>query len=373
MIYLDKQKAKVLIIATTKFELDGITNVILNYYRSMDKSNIQIDLLTPNLVNKTLKKEIESHGSNVITIKGRTKNPILYVHRLSKIIKRNNYNIVHAHGNSCTLAFEMYAAKKGGAKVRISHSHNTRTKYVFLNKILRKSFESNYTHAFACGQDAGKWLFRNENFEVIKNGIDINKFKFNYNDRKIYRKKLNLEGKKVIGHIGHFSYQKNHDFLIDIFNELVSLDTKYRLLLVGDGPLRSNIEQKVNRLGLSKKVILLGKSNDVPNLMQAMDKIVMPSRFEGLPLTLVEAQTACLPCYVSNTVTEEIALTDLVEFISKDATAREWALKINQVKNISRKNIKSSISEEIIAKGYSIFDNAQRMKELYIQYLRDSN
>jgi glycosyltransferase involved in cell wall biosynthesis len=368
---LKSKKLRVLIIATTNFELDGITNVILNYYRAMDKSDMQIDIVTPNDIRDDLRIEIESFGSKIYKINGRTKNPISYIKKLSTLICENNYLIVHAHGNSCTLALEMLAAKFGGAKVRIPHSHNTKTKYSFVNKMLRKIFDLTYTHAFACGQKAGEWLFNKEPFVIINNGISIENYKFNLEVRQKYREKYNLNGKKVIGHVGHFNHQKNHDFLIDVFAEIFKIDNSYRLLLIGDGKLRPDIENKVNELGLTEEVIFTGKSLDVPQLMQAIDMVVMPSRYEGLPLTLVEAQAACLNCFVSDTVSNEVAITELINFLSLEITPKEWADRIYSCNRINRDEKKETVLNQIIMAGYSIKNNAENLKKLYSKYYYD--
>ncbi|MGH4140379.1 glycosyltransferase family 1 protein [Clostridium sp.] len=360
---------KVLIIASTKFELDGITNVILNYYRAMDKADMQIDFVIPNYISDDLKAELESFGSNIFKISNRTKYPISYISKLTKLVREKNYNIVHAHGNSCTLALEMYSAKKGNAKVRIAHSHNTKTKYRIVHKLLRRIFDASYTQAFACGQKAGEWLYNGKKFEIINNGIDINKYKYNAEIRQKYRNKYNLNGKKVIGHIGYFCYQKNHEYLIDIFAELFKLDKNYRLILIGDGELRVNIENKIKKLGLYDWVVFTGKTLDVPQFMQAMDMIVMPSRFEGLPLTLVEAQSACLQCFVSDSVSKEVEITDLVQFIALEKSPKEWANQINNSIPVNRGEIASVIYNKIVDEGFNITDNAKIMKALYNQYI----
>ncbi|MFE5426924.1 glycosyltransferase family 1 protein [Peribacillus simplex] len=365
---MNYKKKKILIISTTKFDLDGITNVILNYYRAMDKTDMIIDFVIPNEIRNDLKVEIESLGSKIYKISGRTKNPLIYFKKLKKLIQENKYHIVHAHGNSCTLALEMFAAKKGGAIVRIPHSHNSKNKFKLVHKLLRRTFNSNYTHAFACGQLAGEWLYQDKPFEIINNGIDVSRYSFNIETREQYRNKYNLNEKIVIGHIGHFTFQKNHDFLIDVFAELYKVNNKYRLVMIGGGDLRVTIEEKVQLLGLSDAVIFAGKSLEVPQFMQAMDMIIMPSRFEGLPLSLIEAQAACLPCYVSDTVSKEVGVTDLVNFISLKKSSIEWATIINERVLEDRNQVVETINNQIISAGYSITENAKAMKELYRLY-----
>ena len=364
-----KKRIKLLIIATTRFDLDGITNVILNYYRTMDKSNMKIDFVIPNKIRKDLEEELTIGGSNIYRIKERNKNPIRYFKKLKNTIKKNRYDIVHAHGNSCTLALEMYAAKKGGAKVRIPHSHNTTTKHRILNALLRNIFEANYTHAFSCGQLAGEWLYKDKSFKIMNNGIEVEKFKYNQCTRRLYREKYNLKGKKVVGHIGHFSYQKNHEYLVKIFSELYMLDDDYRLLLIGDGKLKTKIENMVNELELNESVIFMGKTLEVPELLQVMDCLVMPSRFEGLPLTLVEAQSASLPCFVSDVVSKEVGITELVNFISLDKSPKEWAKIIHTADNVIRSEIKEQKAKKIKEAGFSIIDNAKEMRTLYQRYV----
>ncbi len=358
-----------LVVATTKFAQNGITNVILNYYRAMDKSDMQIDFVIPNDIGEDLKIEIESYGSHIYKITNRNRKPWQYIKRLISLIDNNSYDIVHAHGNSCTLALEMYAAKKAGTKVRIPHSHNSTCKYKIVHKLLRKPFDLFYTHAFSCGQKAGQWLYNRKKFELINNGIEIDNYRYNVEVRNEYREKYMLNENIVIGHIGSFNYQKNHEYLIDIFAELFKLDNSYRLLLVGDGELRPNIEKKVHELGLQDFVIFTGNTLIVPKLIQAMDMVIMPSRFEGLPLTLIEAQSAGVPCFVSDEISKEVKITDLVKFISLKETSKEWADQINNLAPIHREDRTNNICKQIIDAGYSINDNAKKVKELYNSYL----
>lgn len=365
---MDCKNMKLLIIATTYFELDGITNVILNYFRAMDQSDMTIDFVIPNDISNDLRLELESYGSSIYIIRNRQKRLFAYINKLAQLIEENNYDIVHAHGNSCTLGIEMVAAKRGKAKVRISHSHNSQNKYLIAHKMLRGIFDANYTHALACGEKAGKWLFQDKDFEIINNGIDISKFMFNLENRQTYREKYNLTDKKVMGHIGHFSYQKNHDYLVDIFNACYKEDNNYRLMLIGEGDLRASVANKVNDLGLSDVVIFTGKTFEVPQILQALDVFVMPSRFEGFPLTLVEAQTACLPCFVSDAVTKESGITELVHFVSLEKSPGEWVKSIQEAPTVNREKEKDKMCQTIIDAGYSISDNAKNLKALYQSY-----
>ncbi|WP_203332299.1 glycosyltransferase family 1 protein [Planococcus beigongshangi] len=361
----------ILIVSTGKFDLDGITNVILNYYRALDKSGMHIDFAFPNEIRKDLREELEAGGSVIHRIKGRKKKPLTYMNKLTKLIKENKYDIVHAHGNSCTLALETYAAYRGGAKVRIPHSHNSTSNFKFAHWTLRRLFHATYTHGFACGKLAGEWLYGGKPFEIINNAIFLDDFKYNAEVRKEYRNKYHFAGKKVVGHIGHFTFQKNQDYLVEIFKSLVMKDPDYRLLLIGDGGLKSEVEKKVQDLGLADKVVFTGKSMEIPELLQAMDIMVMPSRFEGMPLTLVEAQAACLPCLISDEISREAEITSLVKFSSLKSSPENWAKQILEMSIVDREELKSVIVEQINNKGYNIVVNSEKMKALYVSYLEE--
>ncbi|MRX73000.1 glycosyltransferase [Bacillus lacus] len=360
---------KVLVICTVNFGFgDGISNVIMSYYNSIDKSKVHMDFVVKRCTDDKLRQEIIDNGSKLYELNYRLKSPLKYMKKVTEIVKLGDYNIVHAHGNSCTLAIEMLASKIGGVKVRIPHSHNTTTNYKIVHKLLRKTFDKNYTNGFACGVRAGEWLYNGKSFTVINNGIDVNKFKYNDDHRKKYRKKYGLVGCKVVGNVGAFNYQKNHEFLIDVFSELYKYDKSYRLLLVGDGVLRTDLENKVNSLGLNNAVIFTGKSREVPNLMQVMDVIVMPSRFEGLPLTLLEAQSASLQCFVSDVITEEVRVTELIEYISLEKTAEEWAKLINDTVKVNREIINEKNAFQVTDSGYNIEENAKTLQSLYYKF-----
>lgn len=366
VLKIKEDKLKILIIATTKFDLDGITNVILNYYRAIDKSNLKFDFIVPNELRDGLQNELKTNGSNVFKIEKRVKNPLSYTIKLFKVIKKNNYKIVHAHGNSSTLALEMIASKLAGVKVRIAHSHSSTCEYKIAHLLLKIPFKIFTTHKFACGRKAGKWLYNKSDFQIINNGIIVDQYKYNERTRATYREKLNLKSERLIGHVGNFYSPKNHIFLIEIFYELFKLDKNYRLVLIGDGKLRPEIENKVKEMGLQKFVYFIGKSFDVANWMQAMDIVVMPSKFEGLPLTLIEAQTAALRCFVSDKVSREVSITDLINFIPLESSPRKWATEINEYNPEMRISNKEKTLGQVTEAGFNIYENAKLVKENYL-------
>lgn len=356
---------RILLIMTNSMGYTGVSAVVMNYYTFMDKSGMQIDFVIPNKVEERFINQIEGNGGKLYELFMKEKNVILYFAKLLKIIRAGNYDIVHAHGNSSTLFLEMAAAKIAGVKVRIAHSHNSTCAHKIVNKILRPFFLRSYTHGFACSKKAGRWLFKDRSFTVIPNGIDTEKYSFNDQTREEYRKRYHLQDKKVIGHVGAMNDQKNHDFLIDIFYELSKMDPKYILVLIGDGDLRQEITRKVTVLAIEDKVLFLGKSLEVPKLLQAMDIMLLPSRYEGLPVVMLEWQCAGLPMIVSDKVTKEAKLTELVEFMPIETDAREWAKRINEIRILDRNDSKDLLISKIRHAGYDIRDSAVKLKRIY--------
>ena len=362
---------KILNILTSPFVYDGISMSIMNYFNNIDHSNMQIDFVVPS-VDENIRTQVEDKKGKIYLISGRKNKPLTYMNKMCSLIKKNNYDIVQVHGSSAMLALEMMAAKKAGCKIRIVHSHNTKSDYKLLDKFLRPIFYKTYTHAFACGEDAGKWLFRNRKFYIINNGMDINKFQYNDTIRNEFRKKYNLEDKIVLGHVGAFNEQKNHEYLVDIFYNLKRLDKKYFLILIGIGHLKKSIEEKVKKLGLEDNVLFVGQSLEVEKWFQVMDIMLLPSRFEGFPNVLVEAQIAGLPCIVSSKVTEKVNLANLVQFVSIDNGVEQWVEKIQNIKIEDREKNKQEILQQIREKGFDIKEDTKKLERIYEELVKES-
>lgn len=360
---------KILIIFSGLVSNEGISKSVLSYFKHIDKENLKIDFIVQNQPQNWMINEIECGGSNYYILNGRNRNVLKYIIELKKIIKENKYDIVHVHGSSTILCVDLLAAKLANVKVRIAHSHNTTCSHKFINNILRPIFDKLVTHRFACGIDAGKWLFKNKEFYVISNGKEIDKFLYNETNRNIYRKKLDLGERIVIGHIGKFNNQKNHTFLIDIFSELVKLNDNYILLLIGNGIFFNEIKEKVKKLNLENNVKFLGETNEVPELLQAMDIFVFPSKHEGLPGVLLEAKLSGMPIYASDVITEEVDICDDIEFISLDEIPSVWANKIYECSENDRKANREIISAKFKLAGFDIKENSKELKILYNRFL----
>lgn len=372
-------KIKVLNIVTSNIGYNGICTSLLNYYRNIDSHIVRMDFLAPNKVDKKLRNDFESAGGNKLleaTVNEQKMykvKPISYYFMLKKLIKNEKYDIVQVHGSSSMMLVHLLAAKRAGVKVRIAHCRNTKSDHKLLHKILLPAFRKTYNVAFACGREAGEWLFgKNADFMVVPNGKDVDVFKYNDVVRKEYREKYNLDDKIVIGHIGNFNYQKNHDYLINIFNELASRNDKYRLVLVGKGDLQNEIKQKVKKLGLDDKVLFLGQVpvDEVAKLLNMMDIMVFPSRFEGFPNVLIEWQMNGLPCVISDAITKDVRITDLVRFMSLEKDAKDWADEIENVCIMDRNVSQDVILEQIRETGYDIKSNAKMLEKRYGELVR---
>ena len=348
---------------------DGIGMTILNYVSNMDRSDIVVDLAVINHLEDRMRTQIEGFGSKIFELTDRNTSTLKYIKELAKVVRKEKYDVVHVHCNSCTAAIDLLGAKLGGAKRLCPHIHSTQTKFARANKMLRPLFNILYTDAFACGDKAGKWVFRDKDFVVLRNATNVEKFGYNEAYRKEFRGKLHLEGKVAVGHVAHFTYAKNHEFLVNFFADVVKRDTKYMLFLIGDGKLQSDVERQVSELGMNDNIIFVGLTYDIPQYLSAMDMMVLPSRYEGLPNVLVEWQASGLPTLVSANVTKDSKLTDSVTFVELEKEA--WVEGVLNTKvDVDRKSISKDNVEKIKAAGYSIKEQAAQLKQYYIEHLK---
>ena len=366
---MDSAKVRVLYFVDRMLK-GGIQSLIIDWLSRFDK-RIQIDFLLLDDGNEyELENEIKSLGCKIYKLKGMwIRTPIDFI-KYSKVLEEffkehHDYKVVHLHSSSKNFLVLKYA-KKYGIPIRISHSHNIdfQTKNPF-KKLVGNLFKIPLirysTDFFACSKKAGEWLFGKKivntgKFKVINNAIDYDKFKFDKIARDNIRKKLKVsEDEILIGHIGRFTTQKNHKFLIDIFKELIKINSKYKLLLIGTGIKENKIKIKVNKLNLDNKVIFMGFQNNVNEYIQAMDLFIMPSLYEGLGIVLIEAQASGLPCYASeNVIPIEAKLSSNFKFISLKKSSQKWAKIINnesigRVDNIKQFKNSKYIIDDIVA------------------------
>ena len=350
----------------SSMDIGGIETMLMNYYRRLDRRKVQFDFLE-HRSRGYYDSEIESYGGKICQISA--PNPFSPHYRLELMRFFNNhseYQIVHAHMN-CMSSLPLYYAKKAGVPVRISHAHNTDTPHnvKYPIKIYWKYKIPNVaTDLFACSAEAGKWMFNGNSFLVLHNAIITERFLFDETKRENVRKRLQLEDSFLVGHVGNFIKQKNHVFLLKIFREIIRMRRNAKLLLVGEGHLQYQIQCLAKKYGLSDAVVFYGMSDNVGELLSAMDVFVLPSFYEGLPVALVEAQASGLKCYVSDVISDGGDVTNNVERIGLKEKPSIWASRIivsgNHYNRFGR-------GEDIIRGRYDISENVRWLENYYLK------
>ena len=355
---------RLLIINTNPVGSDGVTNVIRNLFSKMNKAELQTDIVVVNEPNESFRKMFEDENGKVFIVPRSTKHSFRYIFELKKIIKNGKYDVIHAHGNSATMALEMLAAWLAGCKVRIGHSHNTTCVYKRAHHLLKPLFLLLCTHRLACGEEAGRWLFGKKPFWVVKNGVDTMRFAFSSSARALIRHQYGIdEGQKLIVHVGLFFKRKNQSFIVDM---MPHLSHSYKLMLIGEGDTLPIVLNKAAEMGLQDRVIFVGVTDRVEDYLSASDLAVMASLYEGLPLTLVEQQTSGLPCISSENITREVNITGEVKFLSLDLGAEAWADAVTALTlPENREDASAQAIEKIKANGYDIYAEAEKLRQYY--------
>ena len=343
----------------------GLETMIMNCYRHIDRDKIQFDFLVHRDFKSDYDDEIEAMGGKIYRLPRLVPWSRSYHRALNGFFAAHpEYKIVHVH-QDCLSSIILKAAQQQGVKVRIAHSPSSSQdkNLKYLVKWYYKQFIPKFaTDLFACGREAGDWMFGGASYRILNNAIDVARYSYRADVKQQTREQLGIaQDALVVGHVGRFHPVKNHAFLLDVFCELKKQVSDAVLVLVGDGPLRPEIEKKTAELGLSDSVIFMGVRSDVPELMQAMDVFVFPSLYEGIPVTLIEAQTAGLPCCVSDGVPQEAAITKLVQFKGLDASAEEWAAWVLNRASEPRQDY----SAEMAQAGYSIVQTARWLQDFY--------
>lgn len=345
----------------------GLETMLMNYYRQIDRSKVQFDFLVHRDFEADYDKEILAMGGKIYHVSRLIPWSKAYRNELKNFFRAHSeYTIVHVH-QDCLSAVALQCAEECGIPVRIAHSHNKsqdkNIKY-FIKLHYMKQIPVYATKLFACGNAAGNWMFQGQPFRILNNAIDTKKYTYSEQVAVEVRKEFDIGNCEVIGHIGRFNPQKNHTFLIDIFSEIKKIQPDAKLLLVGGGDGMAAIQQKVNELNLTDSVIFTGVRSDVSRLLQAMDVFAFPSLYEGLPVTMIEAQAAGLPCVISDHVPDECIVTqDLVTIQKLSDSPESWATHIVSRMNIDRKDTR----EEIKSHGFDIAENAKWLEEFYLE------
>ena len=351
----------------THMERGGLESMLMNYYRHIDREKLQFDFLVHRQEQSAFDEEIESLGGKIYRLPRLVPWSRSYQDALDKFFtEHQEYKIVHVH-QDCLSSVILKAATKHNIPVRIAHSHSANQdknlKYP-IKLWYKRSIPKYATNLFACGKEAGDWMFSGAKYQIVRNAVDVASYTYSHEKQAKMREQLGIAEEMVIGHVGRFNQPKNHPFLLDIFNALLKKEPNAVLLLVGGGDDMPKIEAKAQSLGIAEHVRFLGVRSDVADLLQAMDVFVFPSLYEGLPVTMVEAQASGLPCLISDKVPPECILTNgLVDIMSLSASPDEWAEKIIKMRNVPRIDRHA----EIAAHGFDITTEAVKLQEFYLE------
>lgn len=352
--------------------IGGIQSYLINTFRNIDKEKIQMDFVVHIKSNINYENEIRKMGGKIYYVDDsfRKHNIAKYMKFWKKFYQEHpEYEIVHGHLRSTAIIYLLLAKKYG--KITIIHSHSTSNgkgiKSV-MRYLMQVPLKYTIDYYFACSKDSAKWLYGNKianssNCYIANNAIDSNRYHYSKELRKKIRNELKLNDFIVLGQVGRLVLVKNHLYSLEVLKRCIEMSKKkYMLLIIGEGEERKAIEKKIHELKLEKNVMLLGNRNDVNNLMQAMDILLMPSLYEGLPMTLVEAQAASLHCIISDSITSGIIIKELVSEISLGDSIDKWVISIDRHYSEKRMDRRS----EIIRAGFDVKENTKKLEEFYL-------
>ena len=354
----------------------GVETFLMNYYRHIDRDVIQFDFLCNKKLPGDYDDEIRALGGRIFYRPGfdllREENYVEFWN--SFLTEHPEIQIVHTH-NGAKQYYPLQGAQKAGMPIRIAHAHSSDfvhdEKYQYRRSLI-DLLPHTASYYFGCSNAAGKFFFGDELWAkkgiLIRNAVPCQKFSWDPQIRQDLRNQMNLSGCFVVGHVGRFMSQKNHSRLIDIFKTVYDTNRNARLLLIGEGELFDVIKNKVINLNLENVVVFAGNQADMTKWYQIMDVFVMPSFFEGLPVSGVEAQAAGLPCVFSEVVSQEAAITSNVRYVSLKLSDLEWADNILTYCNYDR----IDTQKEIQNAGYDINVEAARLKDIYLSIIREN-
>jgi len=344
----------------------GAESMIMNLYRNINRDKIHFDFVVHSSEKGAFDDEVSSLGGKIYKCPRFNGVNILQYKKWWQdfLATHSEYRILHSHIRSCASLY-LPIAKSQGIRT-IVHSHNTSNgKGIrsLAKRVLQYPLRHQADYLMSCSKKAGEWLFgkkaaESNKYKFLPNAIEVDKYAFNPAIRNQYRKLFDINDKVVFGHVGRFYESKNHGFLLEVFSEVQRNNPNTALFLVGDGPLRNEIENKINKLNLKGSVYLLGVRNDVHNVLQAIDVFLFPSIWEGFPVAVIEAQAAGLPCIISDRITAEVALTELIYRLPIDS--------INQWVDLALSGLeRKDVTERIKKAGFDVKESAKDLSEFY--------
>ena len=346
-----------------KAVISGVDSVVMNYYRHIDRSRVQFDFFMDGYNKTLIDEEILDLGGRIIKLEPYENSMRTNMKQCRAAFAEGQYTIVHSHLNTLS-CFPLYAAFRAKVPIRIAHSHSTTSrgewKRNLMKQALRPFSKTFATHYAACADYTARWLFGSQTVQdgkvhLIQNAIDTVRFSPNEAAQQRIRKEFHLENRFIIGHIGRFAFQKNHELLIRVFAEVYRQNQNAALILIGTGELEADIRTLVKELRIEHAVFFTGIRRDIPDFLNAFDVFFLPSRYEGLPVVGIEAQAVGLPCLMSDAVTKDTAITPLVEFFPLHADIEAWAQKLLSYEHTQKR----PYPDLLRASGFDIHHAAQ--------------
>lgn len=347
----------------------GIENFLMNIIRNLDHDKIQVDFLSG--IPGPYDEEIKSYGGRIF--RGPSiLNRIERIKYIKKILSEHpEIKTVHIHGNTAISCIDARIFKKFGVSNIIIHSHSDGTKGIFSfikHWICKYYIRKCANYNFSCSKSAGRWMFGSDNFTVISNAINLDTFRFDKSTAFEYKKRLKLENKVVIGHVGRFEVPKNHQFIIKVFKQIHDIHNDSHLLLIGEGALYNEVIKLIKDYELQECTTVIRNSPEINHLLQAMDVFIFPSLWEGLGISLVEAQASGLPCVVSQVIKEEVCVTPLITKMDLKTSVNEWANIVwEQATKIKDRSNDIHI-KQLSEAGFNIKETARALENIYLHY-----
>lgn len=363
------QKIRVLMVVPSLRVANGVASFAMNYYRKLDRDRVKMDFLAYRKIESPYTDEIRKNGDSVYFVSS-IKDIVKHYNECKKIMSDGHYDVIHDNTLHISIPL-MWCAKRLNVPVRILHSHNaklgeTKAKEI-RNAVFMPALKSCATDYLACSKVAGQMMFGSNHFDILPNVISTKNFIYNEAVRSEVRGQMNAQNKFVVGTVGRIAAQKNPFFAIEVFECFLKAHPEAEYWWIGDGPLADQVTTCVKSKGLSDHVKLLGSRSDTAKLYQGMDVFFLPSVFEGLGIVGIEAQAMGLPCVVSDAVPQEVAYTDLVDFVSLDEPPQVWSEHLSTSSH--REQCRTKYSKMLQKSVYSDERCGERMEALYTSYL----
>lgn len=360
----------ILVINTVEYRLNGISNVIFNLYRET-YSKFNYSFVYHNFIDQKFLAQFATNNT-LFKISDRKRKTLKYIIQLKRIIENKNYDIIHIHGNSSTMLIEVTAAKLANYKGKIIvHTHNTASKKKIFKNYLNKFLIKSSAVLLACGKKAGEGLYGDNDYKIISNGIKVDDFTYNFDDRKKFRDEINITNELLIGNIGRMNDQKNQEFLLELVSNFPK-NNKVKLVLIGDGPDEERLKKRVEGLNIDNNVIFLKPKKNVSYIYSGLDVLVMPSKYEGIPLVTIEAQANGLPIIISDRVDRAINITNLITFLSIDKNPEIFNLWMKQIELYGKVDrTENNFIELLRESGFDIKESGKKIEIIYDECINE--